>query len=102
MNWDDIKAKYGEYISGDPVDSETFSKARLQTFYSDHGHGNRVLSKIPPDIASLLRPLSQGMSDTSGSPRFHVVHEGCLTGKQVKDYLIIVAQEGGEIWEVLL
>ena len=102
MNWNDVKAKYGDYISGDLVDNATFARARLHTFYRDHGHANRVLSKIPGDVASVLHPFNEGISDTSGSPRYHVVHEGRLTGTQIKEYLVTIAQEGGEIWEVLL
>jgi hypothetical protein len=42
------------------------------------------------------------MSSQSGSPKYHVVHEGVLTGKQIKDYLVTVVNGGGEIWEVLV
>lgn len=102
MTWDDVKQKYAQYISGDPVDDQTFSRARLHTFYRDHGHADLVLGRIADDTAAVLRPTNEGMSSESGTPKCHVVHEGNLTGKQIKDYLITVVAGGGEVWEVLL
>ena len=102
MTWDEVKQKYGQYISGDPVDDQTFPRARLHTFYRDHAHANAVLGRIAGDAAAILRPTSEGMSQESGASKYHVVHEGNLTGKQIKEYLITVVDRGGEVWEVLL
>lgn len=102
MTWDEVKKKYGQYISGDPVDNETFPRVRLHTFYRDYGHADSVLGRISDDAAAVLRPTNEGMSQESGKPKYHVVHEGTLTGKQIKEYLITVVEAGGEVWEVLL
>lgn len=102
MTWGQVKEKYGQYISGDPVDDQTFPRARLHTFYRDHGHADSVLGRIADDAASVLRATNEGMSRESGAPKYHVIHEGDLTGKQIKDYLVAVVTGGGEVWEVLL
>jgi hypothetical protein len=102
MDWEEIITKYGQYISGDPVESQVFSRTRLHTFYRGHGHADTVLGRIADDAAAVLRPTNEGISWETGAPKYHVVHEGSLTGKQIKEYLITVVAGGGEIWEVLL
>ena len=101
MTWTEIKAKYGQYIPTEPVDNQTHN-ARLHTFYRDHSQADRVLSGISNEIAGILRPTNEGPSSSSGAPRYHVVHEGRLSGAQVKEYLIAVVSGGGEIYEVFL
>jgi hypothetical protein len=102
LAWGQVKQQYGKCISGDLVDDHTFSKARLHTSYRDHAHADSVLNRIADNTAAALRPTNEGMSSQRGSPKYHVVHEGVLTGKQIKDYLVTVVNGGGEIWEVLV
>jgi hypothetical protein len=101
-DWTHIKEHYANRISGDPVDDQAFPNVRLHTYYRDHGHADSVLGRITDDAAAVLRPTNEGMSSESGSPKYHVVHEGSLAGKQIKEYLITVVNGGGEVWEVLL
>ncbi len=100
--WGEVKVRYGQHISGDPVDDHIFPRARLHTFYRDHRHADSVLSRVADDAAAALQPTNEGISEETGEPRYHVVHEGTLTGKQIQDYLVTVVQGGGEVWEVLL
>ncbi|NCA83169.1 MAG: hypothetical protein EOM72_10570 [Opitutae bacterium] len=102
MDWEEIVTKYGQYISGDLVEDQVFSRARLHTFYRDRAHADAVLGRIADDAAAVLRPTNEGISRESDAPKYHVVHEGSLTGKQIKEYLITVVVGGGEVWEVLL
>lgn len=101
MNWNDIKKKYGEFISGEPEDGESY-RATLHVFYRDYAHADRVLSQIPDAIAGKLRPVNEGVSTLSGGPRYHVTHEGTLTGEQVREYLETTVGGGGEVYEVFL
>ena len=101
MTWNDVKTKYGQYIPQEPEDGQNYS-AVLSTFYRDYSQADRVLGAISNEIASQLRPTNEGMSSLSGAPRYHITHEGRLTGAQVKEYLITVVQGGGEIYEVFL
>ena len=102
MTWEEVKRNYGQYISGNPIDNETFTKTRLHTFYDNYGQADLILNKISNDIAAVLSLISEGMSPLSGTSKYHVIHEGNLTGKQIKEYLITVVENGGDIWEVLL
>ena len=102
MTWNDIKTKYGQYIPKEPVEGETYDNARLHTFYRDYSHADQVLSGIPNEVAAKLRPTNEGISSASGEPRYHITHEGRLTGAQVRAYLISVVRGGGEIFEVFL
>ena len=99
--WEDIKQKYGSYISAEPTDDQTF-RATLHTFYPTNREAERALNKISDEIAARLAPVKEGASSESGVPKYHVVHEGHLSGKQIKEYLITVCDNEGEIFEVLL
>ena len=73
----------------------------MHTFYRDYAHADREFGTISDDAVA-LKPTHEDVSCENGSPKYHVVREGSLIGKQVKEYLITVVAGGSEIWEVLL
>ena len=101
MTYADVKIKYGQYIPADPEDDKTYN-ATLHTFFRDYAHANRALAAISNEITGKLHPLNEGSSSLSGAPRYHVTHEGSLSGIQIKEYLSTIVQRGGEIYEVFL
>lgn len=98
MTWDDIKARFGQYITKEIADSETYS-CEIQTFYPSHAVADRALGKISNEVASKLRSTNEGVSDLSGATCYHVVHEGSLTGREFKEYLITAVEAGGGVYE---
>ena len=72
MNWNDISATYGEFITKDIDDTRTYP-CELQIFFESSEDADRALNKISSAIAAQLRPTNEGPSDQSGARRYHVV-----------------------------
>ena len=98
--WQELMGKYGQYVSGDVSGSER-RKVRLQTFYADHASADRALSRISDEVAGVLRPVFEGFTDQTGAQKYHVAHDGHLTPAQIREYLLCIYENGGEIYEVL-
>lgn len=98
--WEEVRAKYCQQIQRDLIDSAIMD-VRIHTTYTDYAHADRVLGEIAQDAAASLIPTYEALREDNGIQRYHVIHEGRLSGLQVKQYVTTVVVRGGEVWEVL-
>ena len=100
--WSRLLAENRSYISGEISDDEV-NKVLLNCHFPDCATADRVLGQVSNEVAAKLRPVNEGFSSDSGTRRYHVAHEGRLSGREVKEYLRTVCKPGGgAIYEVLL